>query len=485
MRKCKKKENFEKSRENFQISLTKKRINFPDKYLLKEIEISKKEALKTSIPLNYIKVNETLTTTVYKIPMENSIFRNKSPKEKKIFHKKFFLNNNNNDKLYNKQKNNYFPNKPFSSRELGYKYYNQKLNPISPPHEIKSKNFFYLKKSKSPPILHTSLKTTNINSIDNKEGFNRYKSPLNLKRNKSLNNLLYPRFLYEIIQNKNHLHSNRIRHRIINLNRTNDFINNKFNKFNLHKEYNYNESNKTINNNNYLHNRKRICLNDNNYSFSNINNFKNSVKNLYISSSPRARLPRNMSFIYDRNIDSPHRYEKYDYFNGGKILNTLEKNKSKDGKYEIETSLSKIIYDKHGGNKENEEIKIIENEQENHSRKYSSKKYLGDNYKYYERKDTKTPIKSEKINHIRRTPAHVYGFENYIMKNNKKIYLKTPTIKGKLIRLYRNNDNKNCRMCAINEVKRKKFEPIWKVKENNILLPAKFKKGKFDYYYIK
>ena len=83
MRKCKKKENFEKSRENFQISLTKKRINFPDKYLLKEIEISKKEALKTSIPLNYIKVNETLTTTVYKIPMENSIFRNKSPKEKK------------------------------------------------------------------------------------------------------------------------------------------------------------------------------------------------------------------------------------------------------------------------------------------------------------------------------------------------------------------------------------------------------------------
>ena len=110
---------------------------------------------------------------------------------------------------------------------------------------------------------------------------------------------------------------------------------------------------------------------------------------------------------------------------------------------------------------------------------------MGDNYKYFERKEAKTPIKSEKINHIRRTPARVYGFENYIMKNNKKIYLKTPTIKGKLIRLYRNNDNKNCRMCAINEVKKKKFEPIWKVKENNILLPAKFKKGKFDYYYIK
>ena len=485
MRKCKKKVNFEKSKEKPQISLSKNSLYFSDKYLLKEIEKTKKEALKTSIPLNYIKVNETLTTKVYKIPIENNIFREKNPnlkKEQKIFHKKFFLNNikSNNDKLYNIQKNNYFSNKSFSSRELGYNYYNQIINPFTPhPHETKSKNYFYLKKSKSPPNLHTSFKSTNINTLYNKEGLNRPKSPLNSKGNKSLNNLLYPIFLSDIMQNKNHLHSSRIRHRIVNINRSNDFTNN---KFNLYKEYNNNKSNKTINYNNYLHNRKRIHLdNNNNYSFNN-NNFKNiySINTSHISNSPRTRLPKNMSFLYDRNIESPHRYEKYDYFRGGKILNSLEKNKSKDGKYEIETTLSKIIYDK-----QDEEIKTIENEQENHSRKNSSKTDLGDNYKYYERKETKTPIKNEKINHIRRTPVHVYGFENYITKDNKKIYLKTPPIKGKLIRLYRNNDNKNCRMCVINEVKRRKFELISKVKENNILFPAKYPKGKFDYYYIK
>ena len=478
MKKCKK-VIFRKNKEKTQISLSKNSIDLSDKYLLKEIEKAKKEALKTSIPLNYIKVNETLTTSVYKIPNENSIFREipNSKKEQKIFQKKFFLNNIKNDKLYNIHKNNNFPNKPFSTRELGYKYYIQQLNPFT-PHETKSKNYSYLKKSKSPPNFHTSYKYTLMNSIDN--NINRSKSPLNPKGNISLNNLLYPRFLSEIMQNKNQFNNSRIRHRIINLNKSNDFINNNFNKFNLYKEYNKNinsKINSTINYNNKLHNRKIIFLDDNNnnnYCFNNNNNFKNiySIKNSHISNSPRTRLPRNISFIYDRNIDGPHRYEKYDYFRNGEILNSLEKNKSKDG-----TTLSKIIYDK-----QDEEIKIIENDEEKHSRKFSSKKDFGDNYKYYERKEAKTPIKTEKINHIRRTPVHIYGFENYILKDNKKIYIKTPPIKGKLIRLYRNNDNKNCRMCLINEEKRNKFEPISKDKENKILLPAKFKRRKFDYY---
>ena len=70
--------------------------------------------------------------------------------------------------------------------------------------------------------------------------------------------------------------------------------------------------------------------------------------------------------------------------------------------------------------------------------------------------------------------------ENYIIKDNKKILLQSP-IKGKLIRIYRNND-KNCKMCFRNERKNREFGPVIKIKESNIFFPENFKKGKSNYF---
>ena len=108
-----------------------------NKGILKEVEKSKKEALRTSVPIHYVKVDEKITTTVYEIPINKNVLKENNV----IFRKNYVLNTINNDKLQHlkKNKNNYFPFKPFSSKEMGYKYYNQKLNTFY-PHD-NSKNF--------------------------------------------------------------------------------------------------------------------------------------------------------------------------------------------------------------------------------------------------------------------------------------------------------------------------------------------------------
>ena len=470
-----------------------------NKGILKEVEKSKKEALRTSVPIHYVKVDEKITTTVYEIPINKNVLKENNV----IFRKNYVLNTINNDKLQHlkKNKNNYFPFKPFSSKEMGYKYYNQKLNTFY-PHD-NSKNFLYLRKSKSPD-LQSSFMSTRMNSLDNKDFINnrnifRYRSPQNNLRNKNLNSPFYQRFL-----NKTNIcinNRNRIRHRIINLSRSNDFIENiiqRRNDNNLYNGYEFNNSNRTINYNNkynLLNNTRRVQIDlDSNNSNNNLYNNKNnmySIDNTYIFGSPQNRQLKKMFFINDRNIDSPHKSINYESINGGRIMRTLEKNKSKDGKYEIGTTLSKKIYDKLGNNDSNgeiEEIQVIENNAWKHSRRLSEKKDLGDNYKYYERAEIKSPLRNRKnndtnhinhINHIRRSPVHVYQYENYIIKDNKKIYVQTP-IKGKLIRVYRNNVNKskNCKMCLMKDKNR--VGHLTNIKGNTILLPSKFKKREFN-----
>ena len=508
------------SRKNEKIHITNKinnNISIPKKALMKEVEKSKKEALKASVPINYIKVDENITTTVYHIPIDKNILKDNDV----IFRKHYVLNTINNDKLHHspkKNKNN-FPFKPFSSKEMGYKYYKQKLSP-SYPHD-NSKKYLYLRKSKSPEM-QTSYISTRMNSLDNKEQRNnrnrfRYRSAENCLRNKNLNNPFYQRFLNNkrnIFLNNN---KNRSRiHRIISLNRSNDFMNNIFhikpninNNYNACENYELNNSNinrslnQNMSNNNILNNNRKIDLDlhiinntNNNIQYNDSNNISNnniySLDNSYIFRCPKNRQAKRMYFINDKYIESPSKYVKYENWNRGKIMKSLEKDKSKDGKYVISTTLLKKIYDnleENDNNDEIEEIKVIENDEVIYSRKLSQKKDLGDNYKYYQRADIKSPLRFDKnninyINHIRRSPVHVYGYENYIIKDNKKIYLKSPPIKGKLIRIYRNNENKNknCNICLMKSKEKKRLGHFSNVKENTILLPSKFKKGEFNHY---
>ena len=432
-----------------------------NKELFKEIEKSKREVMKNSVPLHYIKVDEKIITTVYQIPINQRFSRQqKSAKNKD----NYILKTINNDKLSHTRKNNYFPFKPFCSKEMGYKYYNQKLSTCN-PHKPFSEKHFYFRKNKSPQI-QSSYVSTSMNSSYNFNNHNNNmeiisirdnaRTPSNsMKINRGFISPFYQRFLNNSvrIKKKNNLNTNeRIRHRIISLNRSNDFTRNNFNDY----------KHRTINLNNSFNNCRKIFLDkDNNY-----NNLY-SIKNQHIVRSPKIRL------INKDNIESPQNYRIYNYYHSGKNKNILPKNITKDGQYVFGVTLPKAIYSK--GGYEIEAFKNDKNKEKN-SPKLSSRTDFGDNYRYYERNEDKSIKKNGKVNHIRRSPVHVYGFQNYIIRDNKKIYLKTPQIKGKLIRIYRNNNNINCNICYRNERKNLKIEPSSCVQGNTILLPPKFLK---------
>jgi len=441
----------------------KEKYEIKNKELFKEIEKSKREIMKNSVPLHYIKVDEKIITTVYQIPINRRFSRQqKSTKNKD----NYILKTINNDKLSQTRKNNYFHFKPFCSNEMGYKYYNQNLNTCN-PHKPFSDNLFNFRKSKSPQIQSSYVSTSmnssyNFNNHNNKKEIisirDNIRTPSNsLKINRGFISPFYRRFLNNSVRlkNKNNLNRNeRIRHRIINLNSSNNFISNNFNDY----------KHRTINFNNSLNNYRKILLDkDNNY-----NNLY-SIKNQHIVRSPKIRL------INKNNIESPQNNRIYNYYHSEKNKNILPKNTTKDGQYVFGAPLSKSIYNKH-----RDEIEVFENDkikEKNSSKLMSSRRDFGDNYKYYERNEDKSIKRNEKVNHIRRSPVHVYGFQNYIMKDNKKIYLKTPPIKSKLIRIYRNNNNINCNLCYTNERKNLKIEPSSCVQGKTILLPRKFYKG--------
>lgn len=478
MKKHVKKEKNSQIKKNIQIKRYINKKPLENQNLLKEIQKSKIEIKKNSVPLNYIKINEKITTKVYKIPINIGIFREpsnmniyltKDIKDMKdtIFHKKKIFRTINTDNLKKNGTNNGFPIKPFSSIEMGYKYYKQELN-NSYPHKMNSKKRLFLRKDKSTFILTPSKSSENyynhINNKNNENIFknNRAKSPTNINKYRGLNSPFYQRFLNNscILRNHQKTSNNKINGtRIININCSNDNINSIFNKDN----YNYpiysnnkdnidneihNNNNRTLNNNS-LHNIRTIYLNNNCKCNDKYNN-NYSLQNPHIFRSPVIKKVKSPSFIEERNIDNTINIINYSQFNGGKVKVISEKKHySNDDEYIIETILSKKIYDKKRGNNNNKNSYISDN---NERHLNTLGRDLGDNYRYYERNEVKSKLSKEKTKHIRRSPVHIYEFDNYKLKDDKKLFSKSPQ-KGKLIRIYRNKDNKKCKMCYRNETK--------------------------------
>ena len=222
---------------------------------------------------------------------------------------------------------------------------------------------------------------------------------------------------------------------------------------------------KTINLGNNLYKSNRIYI-DNNY-----NKPYYSRKNSYIIRSPTINANKKMTFINDKNVGCPRIIYDYDRMRGGKIEKFLEKKKSDDDKYIIGTTLSKKVYDKM--NKINGEIEIFVNEEndEEKDKQFRVTRNFGDNYKYLERNEIRrSPCKYEKTFHFRRNPVHVYGHQNYIIKDNKKILIKTLP-KGKTIRLYRNNNNCNR---EVKTIENRKFDPVTNSQQCLMTFPRKF-----------
>jgi hypothetical protein len=429
----------------------------PSKALMKEIRKAQNEAIKDSVPLNFVKVDEKITTTVYKIPQDGA----KKPKHNssvkecphyKSRQKKNLINTINNDSIYRIKRRYNFQFEQFPSKDMGYRYYNQTQNNFYPS-PIKSSPNIYdsLKKCKSPLPLRASLFSTKMSSInlfdssrENNEMLllkNKCRSPANSIQGLNLYDSNFRNQLYnsESIQDDNNLNLSRIHHKKVVINKTEGNQKNDYAKSNKNM--------RTINLENNLFKSQRIYI-DNNY-----NKPYYSKKNSYIIRSPTINGNKKMTFINDKNVGCPKVIYDYDRMRGGKIEKFLEKKNSNDEKYIIGTTLSKKVYDKM-----NKEIEIFENEEngEENELQFRVTKNFGDNYKYLERNEIKSPCKYEKTYHFRRSPVNVYGHQNYIIKDNKKIFIKTLP-KGKIIRLYRNNNNSNCINREVKTVKNKKF----------------------------
>ena len=172
----------------------------------------------------------------------------------------------------------------------------------------------------------------------------------------------------------------------------------------------------------------KCYLSKNNYS--NCNCDYNNIRNrLYKENDNENKQKKNVNYIR---------------INGGRMENYIDNEISKDGKYLVSMALSKKVMDedeieqeeeeednedeeeneeeenqKYGKGYNREEMEIDENDVE--EGEYEEKqsclkkriKDLGDNYKYYERNENKSKLKTE-IHQKRRQPFQVYGNEYYV-----------------------------------------------------------------------
>ena len=223
---------------------------------------------------------------------------------------------------------------------------------------------------------------------------------------------------------------------------TNDNSRGKYNNENTSKKYtNENYSNKYTNENyrkkNVNENYRKKYVNEN-YSekYSN-ENYSEKYTN------------ENSSEKYT-NEYYPKKYTNSQEIKGGRIENYFENDISQDGKYVVSMTLSKKIMDedelkkirgKYRNNYYKEEIEVDDNDgekefEEKKSTINSRIRDYGDNYKYFERNENKSPLKATKTFQRRRQPYHVYGNEYYETNEEVKRYKIYPRKSQKLIRRY-------------------------------------------------
>ena len=147
-------------------------ISSSEKFLIKEIEKSKQEAIKNSIPLNYVKVDEKVITKVYKIPVDRRILKGNAFyfKDNNNINKKNYISNTANNEQMKKRK--IFVFKPFSSEKMENKYYNQKINSNCFPRELRQNNSLDSRKYRPTDIQYSYKSSTKMDSSENKELLN-------------------------------------------------------------------------------------------------------------------------------------------------------------------------------------------------------------------------------------------------------------------------------------------------------------------------
>ena len=367
-----------------------------DRILKEKLKIIKNENIDLNILCGNIKSNKSITTPSNKF--SESTKNNTS--NFSDFNKYNFSNLNNIRKIYLRHINHF-------STEIDNKSFNRSFNNFS-----KEQNDDYIK--------------------------NKYKNNKN-----NIRNILAP--IYEnyfpskLTKSKN-IYNNYINMHL-NLTREQDKIKprhispNQNIKF-INKNKHYSNFQKYLNYYPYIEKLKKIRINNSNdkiftnRKFNNTNQIQkipikdyfdisNRINNSYISNSPFDNTSENISF--KKEEQSFYQPQKYI------ILDVIKDTKSKTTNHK----LNKLNYKKYRNHV--------------HHKQLSLRKYFGDNYNYFERNES--PVKVDKTFHSRRNPAHVYGYENYIIledTNDRLVASRIPYYK-KLRRLNseRNNNKFN------------------------------------------
>ena len=427
-----------------------------------EIEQTRNDYTRTNHPYDYSK--EERFTTVYKIPnnWDNYEYRfNTGQKRKNKCKCCRCCNCDCNSKIeggygcctereVERKRYNISPsyNSNYLEREGERKKYNisSSYNSNYTEREVKRKKYNI---SPSYNSNHSKNLTTlyNYDTITTNHGYYEGKSPqhtyssrtqyrkYNINKSNNINKI-------SPIKPKNMRYIGEEKYKNSSIKNTNDNSRGKYNNENTSKKYtNENYSNKYTNENyrkkNVNENYRKKYVNEN-YSekYSN-ENYSEKYTN------------ENSSEKYT-NEYYPKKYTNSQEIKGGRIENYFENDISQDGKYVVSMTLSKKIMDedelkkirgKYRNNYYKEEIEVDDNDgekefEEKKSTINSRIRDYGDNYKYFERNENKSPLKATKTHQRRRQPYHVYGNECYETNEEVKRYKIYPRKSQKLIRRY-------------------------------------------------
>ena len=509
---------------NYQdIGDTKQRIKFTQTECDNESQISdairnsqdKLDQCSNSTPSGYDRIEEQTITNVYYMPRNKhyySTYDNSDIKEtaQNTINKRIISNNKFKSKNSNKYRNYYYGNEQC----LCDPKYDQRYD-IYSEYGFKSS---LSKKNKSP---YRNNSPSSLNTIKN---FNHIAKNIGYYETKDLSRSPSPSPSY----------SNKYRN-----------INNKYITSNEYKSYNINK----VKNNNLRDVRKRLC---NNSNYNTINNLRDIRKKLCNNSNYKKNNTYIKKYFYNSNkknnksfdpivINSheeynykesyPNRYMNYTPIEGGRIENYFENEITEDGKYLVTMSLAKKVMDENDGSsvrteetkaitkkaldenesgldgseckKNNYYSKEVEIDERNGGQKDIEEKYTtlrvrnkdyGDNYRYFERNENRSPLKTITLQR-RRGPIHVYGYETY--ETNDVVRRYRVNLPGKhqkkIIRTY-TKENENYNDENDNDCEEyyydftdtgndcNKNENIIKTKTQSMQFPSEYKNGE-DYYF--
>lgn len=268
---------------------------------------------------------------------------------------------------------------------------------------------------------------------------------------------------------KNSLESskNRTIYNYNNITKNHDYYEGKSHSRGPNKIHSYERQVKTYDNNRYINNR-------------NYYDYRREIKNNAYNQTEYENIPK--------------KYTNSTKINGGRIENYYENEISNDGKFLISMALSKRIMDEEEGKQDNYNDsnnyyreKIETNETGGEERDYEKiskinfrTKDLGDNYKYFERNENRSPLKITETKQRRRQPYNVFKNEYYITNEeiiNRNYYpLRT---ERETTRYYENNNYNE----DFNDEDYINYKKSRKIRNpQSMQIPSKYTKTEYHYY---